>query len=250
MTTKENEVIWYKNIYVLTQNINQIWPQVSMTPEEQINSITRLLVIVTILGYLATGNLILITTGLLFIGIVSVYGYAKTNGTLKTMLSLNTGETNSEIEGFIPNMNNEIVEDNIKTAYNLSKQSFNNKYEKPTPDNPLSNVLLTDIHDNPMRNPAPPSYLKSVENEINENTMEMIKNENPDITDIDKRLFTEVGDNFTFDRGMRQFYSMPNTQVPNDQAGFAEFCYGTMISCKEGHEIACHRNAYRHLPGY
>ena len=44
---------------------------------------------------------------------------------------------------------------------------------------------------------------------------------------------------------MRNFYTMPNSRIPNDQKGFAEFCYGTMVSCKEGNEFACEKNMYR-----
>ena len=32
---------------------------------------------------------------------------------------------------------------------------------------------------------------------------------------------------------MRNFYTMPNTQIPNNQKKFAEFCYGNMPSCKD-----------------
>ena len=38
---------------------------------------------------------------------------------------------------------------------------------------------------------------------------------------------------------MRNFYSMPNTQIPNNQKAFAEFCVGDMTSCKEGNIDAC-----------
>jgi hypothetical protein len=37
------------------------------------------------------------------------------------------------------------------------------------------------------------------------------------------------------------FYTTPNTTIPNDQKGFAEFCFGDMISCKQGNEMACQR---------
>ena len=37
---------------------------------------------------------------------------------------------------------------------------------------------------------------------------------------------------------MRQWYPTANTNIPNDQKAFAEFCYGGMKSCKEGHEEA------------
>jgi hypothetical protein len=47
----------------------------------------------------------------------------------------------------------------------------------------------------------------------------------------------------SFEQSMRQFYSTPSTQNPDDQQAFAEFCYGSMISCAEGNKFACARNA-------
>jgi hypothetical protein len=38
---------------------------------------------------------------------------------------------------------------------------------------------------------------------------------------------------------MIHFNATANTQIPNDQKSFAEFCYGDMTSCKEGNEMAC-----------
>ena len=58
----------------------------------------------------------------------------------------------------------------------------------------------------------------------------------------DARLFKNLGDNLTFQHSMRNFYSMPNTQIPNNQKDFANFCYGNMPSCKEGDELQCSKN--------
>lgn len=44
---------------------------------------------------------------------------------------------------------------------------------------------------------------------------------------------------------MRSFYATANTRVNNDQRAFAEFCYGDMVSCKEGDEFACSRRNTR-----
>jgi hypothetical protein len=44
---------------------------------------------------------------------------------------------------------------------------------------------------------------------------------------------------------MNRFYATPSTTVPNDQAGFADYCYGNMVSCKDGDDLACARNAPR-----
>ena len=43
---------------------------------------------------------------------------------------------------------------------------------------------------------------------------------------------------------MHAWYPTANTTIPNDQKGFAEYCYGDMISCRdqENNELACTRN--------
>ena len=56
-----------------------------------------------------------------------------------------------------------------------------------------------------------------------------------------------MGSNFEFEQSLRPFHSTPSTTIPNDQGAFAEFCYGSMISCKEGNEFACARNHARHI---
>lgn len=259
MISRENE-IWYNDITVLAKGINNLWPREGMNINEQINALTRLLLFVTLLGYTITRNSVFLLTGFLFIVFIAVYGYAQKHDMISYLYKkpergglLNyLYQSFNNKEGFIPNMNSGEIEKYIKDDYELSSQGKNTekKYQEPSEKNPLSNVLLTDIQDNPTRNPAAPAYLESVENKINKKTMDMIKKNNPEIKDIEKRLFAEVGDNFMFDRSMRQFYSMPNTQIPNDQKGFVDFCYGSMISCKEGDENACERNAFRHRPGY
>ena len=55
-------------------------------------------------------------------------------------------------------------------------------------------------------------------------------------------LFKDLGDSMNFDQSMRSWYPMPNTQIPNDQKSFADFCYGDMPSCKEGSTLACSKN--------
>ena len=69
---------------------------------------------------------------------------------------------------------------------------------------------------------------------------------NPDQPDISDKLFRDLGEQYVFEQSLRQFTSNPSTTIPNDQAGFAEFAYGSMVSCKEGNLFACARN----LPKY
>ena len=94
------------------------------------------------------------------------------------------------------------------------------------------NVLLPDIQDNPKRLPAAPAYNKVVETKMNDSTKNIVKNNFED-QDIDKKLFENLGDKLEFEQSMRQFYTTANTQVPNNQKEFAQFCYGNMASCKD-----------------
>lgn len=111
------------------------------------------------------------------------------------------------------------------------------EYTTPEKTNPMMNVLLTDIHNEPTRKAAAPSFTPVIETEINDSVKE----------NLDPRLFKDLGDNIVFDQSMRNFHTMPNTTVMNDQKAFAEFCYGNMPSCKEGDGDMCHKKNYRHI---
>ena len=218
-----NTEFWLYNPLVLfnKNSLTELWPNHNMNLNEKLNSITRLVIVLSILGYLITNNVNMIVTGILTISSISILQYIQHNKILKN---------NIQNEGF----------DNL----NL----FNNKknYTNPTKKNPLMNVLLPEINDNPNRNAALPAFNPIVENNINNKTKEMVVDKFNNNKNIDKRLFKDLGDNFEFDMSMRQWYSTPNTKVMNDQKEFAEFCYGDMISCKEGNEFACTRNAPPH----
>jgi hypothetical protein len=137
---------------------------------------------------------------------------------------------------------------NIKEGFTNPElyKMLRKNFTEPSVTNPAMNVLLTEIDDNPNRKTAAPCYNKVVENDMNEKTKEFITNNFDDKTNIDERLFKDLGDSFVFDQSMRTWNSTPNTSIPNDQKSFAEYCYGDMISCKEGDEFACTRSAPPH----
>ena len=107
-------------------------------------------------------------------------------------------------------------------------------FTQPTTKNPLMNVLLPEIGLDPKRAPAAPAYNAGVETDINDKTQQSIMQGFGNNKDIDKRLFKDLGDSLSFDRSMITFNSTANTQIPNDQEGFAKFCYGDMKSGKDG----------------
>jgi hypothetical protein len=126
--------------------------------------------------------------------------------------------------------------------YNVLKPNLTT----PTVANPMMNVLLPEIAYNPERKQAALAYNPKVEKEINHSTevATVLDFEPKTLTEgekLRKKLFADLGDKYEFDDSMRSFYTNPSTTIPNDQKAFAEFCYGSMISCKEGNEFACQR---------
>ena len=205
------------NILLNKDKITEIWPVSRMSFNEKLNSITRLVILFTLLGLCFENRTNICITGIVTILCICLLHHFQKN----------------KKEGFKPNASNEIVHQGVTN---------------PTVNNPIMNVLLPERKDNPNREPAAPSYDKKVEEKINEDTKNFIAKNFDDPTIKDK-LFQDLGDKFTFDRSMRQWYSTANTQIPNDQGSFADWCYGDMISCKEGHELACTRNAPHRLVG-
>ena len=203
------------SILFRSNKMRELWPTKTMKMDEKINALTRLIIILSILGYLITKNVSILITGMVLIGVLIIlnYIYNKRN------------KLSRPIEGF----------------GGSNQMNTFMKYTPPSKTNPMMNVLLPEIQDDPKRLPAAPSYRPETEATINKSTQNMVVDSfnNPD--GIEDRLFKDIGDSFEFDRSMIQFNSNPITTVPNDQQSFAEFCYGDMISCKEGNSIACNQ---------
>jgi hypothetical protein len=104
----------------------------------------------------------------------------------------------------------------------------------PTQENPLMNVLLPEINGNPNRGKAL-TYNPKTEKKI----MEKVKK------GLDPRIYRGTNNELDLEYSMRQFYTNPSTTVPNNQEEFATFCYGDMISAKEGNEMALARQSPR-----
>ena len=235
MTDTITNIFWTNDPYVLIEkdNMKNIWPKENMTYIEKLNAITRLIIILTVLGFFISKSARILIAAMITLG--SIY-----------FLYTIHNKKNKELELFSKEgLSNE-------TAYKKIKKNF-----KPiTTQNPLSNVLLPEINGDPNRKSAPPAFNPNAEKEINEKVMEAVATINSDNIDIKDKLFKDLGDNFLFDKSfMRNFYSTANTRIPNDQKSFSEYLYGSMTSCKdiwsqdEKSELACEKNNFRKYPG-
>ena len=217
------------------EEMMDIWPAPLMSIEQKLNAISRIVILLTLLGFLITKNINILFTGAITLAIfVMMYKlqyqeeYDAKNGVKKNE---NDNDNDKKKEGFVNSKMYTALKPNLTT---------------PNITNPMMNVLLPEIAYDPERNQAAPAYNPKVEKEINHSTQvaTVLDFEPRTLTEAEKlrkKLFADLGDKYEFDDSMRSFYTNPSTTIPNDQKAFAEFCYGSMISCKEANEFACQR---------
>jgi hypothetical protein len=89
----------------------------------------------------------------------------------------------------------------------------NSKEECTAPDenNPFMNVLVSDYHSNPERGEACDVDEDKVKDKMEKHFY--------------KNLYRGVDEVFDNNYSYRQFYTTPNTTIPNDQEGFAKWLY-------------------------
>jgi len=213
--------------------IFELWPTPKMTFEQKLNSISRLIIVLTILGFIFTMSVRMLFTGAVTLLIIFLlYSSRKqkvTKETFQNLISENdsTGNAVSAIKKEFSSSSGKIV--NPETLEVFMKTEF----EPNTKINPFANVLLTDIGDNPERKSAPPAFNPEVYEDITHSVKKTVQKLNPGIKNTNKQLFGDLGENFYLDQSNRNFYSTANTRIANDQGAFADFLYGSMPSSKE-----------------
>ncbi len=204
----------------------ELWPTSKMCYDRQMNSIVRLIILLTIIGYLITRSfkLILISIATLFVLFILHQQHKKKEGFIQSSKS---SIYKSDCIG--NNCKNEIII-NPETLQSFTR----NEFKEGTKKNPFSNVLLTEIMDDPDRNAAPPSFNPDIEDDITKNVKRSVQMMNPGIDNTNKQLFNDLTDKFYLDQSNRTFFSTANTRVSNDQTAFANYLYGDLkYSSKE-----------------
>ena len=206
--------------------IFDLWPNSNMDYEQKLNAITRLIIIITILGYILTSSMRILVAGIVTIIVIFV------------MYKMRKQKLTSEImkEGFkiTGNESSGLYGDKTKTITNPEtlQTALKSEFKLGNKKNPFSNVLLTDIMDDPDRNAAPPSFNPEVDVDITKNIKKSVQFMNPGIKNTNKQLYGELWENFELDQSNRAFFSTANTRVVNDQGAFSKFLYGDMPSAK------------------
>ena len=225
------------NVLLNLSYITELFPSNDMSYNQKLNAITRMVILLSICVYLFTKTFRSIVFGVFSVFSIYLVHY---------YYALNKKKEDDRRDAFTgldgQNAGNDPALSSLGSDADLLGSPMQ-VFDKPTAQNPFSNVLITDVTGNPKKKPAPPAYNEKVNKTILEAAKESVMNANPDQPDISDKLFKDLGEQLTFEQSMRQFYSNPATLTPDDQQAFAEFCYGSMISCAEGNKFACARNA-------
>jgi Ca2+/Na+ antiporter len=213
----------------------EFYPVPGMTYEQKLNAITRTILVISLVTFLLTQSVRFLVIGLVIcIAIYMLHIYDKRE---KVKANLQKANGLDGTEGFASNP----VADYLNQMGPVP-----DVFTTPDSKNPFSNVLVTDYDYNPNKKPAPAAFVGSVSNSITDQAKKLVLEANPGQHDLANKLFRDLGDEYVFEQSLRPFNSNPSTTIPNDQSAFADFLYGSMVSCKEGNPFACARNMSRH----
>jgi hypothetical protein len=201
--------------------ILELWPTANMCYEQKLNSITRLIILLTILGYILTMSKRVLAVGALTLLVIFVLYNMRKQKVTKDMLE-GFDVKGNEVTGMFDNKPKSYV--NPVTLDAVLRTEFKEGNKK----NPFSNVLLTQINDEPDRKAAPPAFNPDCDEDITKNVKRAVQMMNPGIKNTNKQLFGDLWQQFQLDQSNRVFYSTPNTRVANDQGAYAQYLYNDM----------------------
>ena len=186
---------WADNPSILfdSQYIKEIWIYSGMDTNQKLNAISRLVILLTLLGYVCFNRYIIFILGLIILGIIII----------------------------------------IQKSVKKDKEGFKDveEYQRITSNNPLQNVLITDYKYNKEKKEAT-KYNKQKESTINETAKNFIMQENKDNIDIGN-IFSNLGDMFEFEKSLRPFYTNPVTTVDQSEyKEYLDFVFGKLPSDK------------------
>ena len=204
-----------------------LWPHSDMCYEQKLNAISRLIILITILGYILTRSIKILVVGIITLVVIVGLFYMKKQKVTKEMLKEGFVVEGDRVFGLEAKTPNDVVV-NPETLESILKSEFKEGNKK----NPFSNVLLTQINDEPNRKAAPPSFNPQVEEDITNNVKKAVQFMNPGIKNTNFQLYGDLWENFELDQSNRVFFTTANTRVANDQGAFGKYLYGTMPSAK------------------
>jgi len=180
------ETVWFDDPMNLFagDKLLKFWPLASQTPEERVNATTRFIIYISIALFIIKKDVRIFVLAAVAMGVLYAF-YKSDMITTAVMPAQADGRKNPEFMRPV--------------------------YQKPTYDNPMGNVLISDYTEHPDRPGA--AFYPNVRGQVRKY--------------LDDSFPQDVADVYGHrNQAASRFYSTPSTTIPNDQTGFAEACYG------------------------
>ena len=198
---------WFEDFKELIRSdkVLQFWPTNDQTPADRINAASRFIIYATCIIYLIRRDPRIFVLSATVLGVL-----------------------------YVMYRSNMVQGAQVRPA-NSETLGGGNACQMPTEDNPLGNVLLTDITDDPGR--AGACYYPTVKGHV--------KFFGDDRVIYDGGRSRTALPEYQRNASARQFVSMPVTSIPGDQTAYAEWLYGPKMGpmCKGGDMAVCDPNA-------
>jgi len=172
--------------------IHEIWMYERMNMNEKLNAMTRLIIVLSLLGFICFNRSLFLVMGMILVGaIVLIY---KRKGIFEGM--------NSQPQQLI------------------------------LPSNPLNNVLMTDYKENPTLEPSHPDYTEKLEDSINKSALSAIFKQNTDNKDIQKGFESSRDQFEFEQSMRPFFTNPVNSVDQVEYGDFLKYCFGKLPSDK------------------
>ena len=187
--------------------ILELWPLESYSYAQKINAITRIILVLSIIGLIVTNSYFIIVIAIIALATIAYLSKSRYAESFET-----------------------ISKSDLIDTVKRERKVLKSDYQPGTSNNPFSNVLLTDINDSPDKKPGPPSFIKEVDQDIKKNIKNMVSHNNPHIKPKEQQ---DLWEEFQNERANHAFYTTSNSSVVNDQGALGNYLYGNMHSSKE-----------------
>ena len=207
-------------------SISQLWPTQQMTFEAKLNAISRIIIVMSLLGFLFTRNINILVIGIVTLAIIFTLYRLRKQKLVSSLIKKEGFTVNSSTQPVALSQNQ--MTTNPVTLETVLRSNFHPTTKK----NPFGNVLLTDIMDTPDRQAAAPSFNPDVYDDIDSAVKKQTQMLYPGIINTTKQLYGDLYSNYQLDNSMMRFYSTANTRIASDQGAFSQYLYGNMPSGK------------------
>jgi len=201
------EEIWYKDIrgFLTRDNLLYFFPTLEMSFDEKMNAVMRFSLYFTCIMLVVYNSV----TPLYFLIFMAALTAAL-----------------SELNKY-----DEKKQENYYAQKGWAYSKKNGNCVLPSANNPFMNVLMNEYVESPER----PKACDTNDTKVRKVVDSM----------FDSHVIRDADDIFYKKSSDRQFYTTPNTKIPNDQEDFAKWLYMTEPTCKEGNRVQCYANQSR-----